>query len=93
MIFATSIKMVTLYSDDLMLASFRNFHVFKSLHLALVTLLTKMGPLVLDMLELLLSDFLISDSKVLVETLLLYITRIGIRINLLGARQLYLPEM
>ena len=93
MVFATGIKMVTLYSNDLMLASLRNFHVFKSLHLALVALFTKMGPLVLHMLELILSDFLISDGKVLVETLLLCITRIGIRINLSGARQLYLPEM
>ena len=94
MVFATSIKLVPLYSNDLVLASFRNFHVFKSLDFTLVALLTKMSPLVLDMLELRLSDFLISDSKVLVETLLLYITRIGVRINSFGKwRGEPLPEM
>lgn len=71
MVFATSVEVVTLDCNDFMLACLLNFHVFKSLHFTLITLFTKMGPAVLHMLELLLSNFLISNRKVLVETLLL----------------------
>ena len=71
MVFATSVEVVTLDRNDFVLACLLNFHVFKSLNFTLVTLFTKMGPAVLHMLELLLSNFLISNGKVLVETLLL----------------------
>ena len=48
------------------------FHVFKSVDFSLVALLAQVSPPVLNVLILLLANSLVGNSKVFVETLLLY---------------------
>ena len=70
LVFLASVELVFLHVEDLRLFDFNLFHVFKSADLSVVSFLTEMSPSVLNMLELLLSNFLICDSKVLVKALL-----------------------
>ena len=65
------IEVVPLHVDHLRLTHLRLLHVFKSVDFALESLLSEVGPLVLDVLEFLLTHALIRNGEVLVKSLLL----------------------
>ena len=89
MVLSTSVEVITLHRDDFLLTNVASLHVFKSVDLSSVAFLTKVRPTILNVLELLLANLLVSDSKVLIKTFLLCTCMIG----LVKADQLYLPEM
>ena len=57
-----------------------SLHVFKSLHLSAVALLTEVRPFVLNVFKLLLADFLVCNGEVFVETLLLCIEESKVKV-------------
>lgn len=72
LVFLSCVEVVSLDCDDFSIALLVTLHVFKAADLAGVPLFAQVGPLVLDMLVLLLAHSLISHSEILIESLLLY---------------------
>ena len=70
-IFLTRIEVVLFHFKHFCGTNVASLHVFKSLHFPLVALFAEVGPSVLNVFKLLLAHFLVSDSEVLVKSLLL----------------------
>ena len=71
LVFLTRVELVLLDLQHLGLLGFICLHVFKSTNLSGVSLFSKMGPSILDVLEVLLTNFLVCDGKVFVKSFLL----------------------
>mmetsp|Transcript_8813 Transcript_8813/g.10454 ORF Transcript_8813/g.10454 Transcript_8813/m.10454 type:complete len:125 (-) Transcript_8813:257-631(-) len=61
MIFLPRIELTFLHFKDFCIAHVASFHVFKSVDFTTVALFTQVGPFVLHVLELVLTNFLICD--------------------------------
>ena len=82
LILLSCIEMVLFDLEDFLLASILCLHVSKAVHLTCVSLFAKMCPLVLNVLELVLANALVSHCEVLVKSFLLgdVMARSGIRV-------------
>ena len=71
LVLLSSVEVVSFHFDHLLALHIHLFHAFKSVDFSVVSLFAQVGPLVLDVLELLGAHFLVCHREVLVESLLL----------------------